>query len=149
MQPQFVGLHDALPKISPLLGLVIIGALMVNVVIQVVLCLFLSVCLKRVPPQFRKQEPGMVWLLLIPIFCRVWNFFVYPRVAGSFKAYFDSIGKTDVGDCGERHAVGFCFCGFLGLIPYAHLFLVLGLVMLIVTLVKFNKLKNLMPPAAG
>jgi len=145
MQPQFVGLHDAFPTVSPLLGLVIIGALMVNLLIQVALCIIVSGCLKRVPPQFRKQEPGMVWLLLIPIFSRIWNYFVYPRVADSFKAYFDSIGQTDVGDCGNRWAVVYCFSMLLGIIPHLHMVLVVALASLIVMLVKFNELKNMIP----
>lgn len=47
--------------------LVIFGVMLaVNLAIQVFCCWFLSDTLKKIPPSYRSQEPGMVWLLLIP-----------------------------------------------------------------------------------
>lgn len=43
---------------------------------------------------------GQVRLLLVPIFNVVKKVPVYLRLAESFPSYFESIGKTDVGDCG-------------------------------------------------
>jgi len=104
--------------------------------IWVAICLFLSKCLQAVPPEFRKQEPGKVWLLFIPLFNLIWIFFVFPKIAESFKAYFDSAGRTDVGDCGRGLALAYCISIF---IPCVN---ILSLILLIVVLVKFNGLKN-------
>ena len=40
------------------------------------------------------MEPAMVFLLLIPCFGLVWNFFLYPRLSRSFQKYFQSVGDT-------------------------------------------------------
>jgi hypothetical protein len=60
------------------------GVLVIFLIIAILICLFLSSCLKRIPEEHRQQSPGMVWLLLIPCFAVVWNFFVYPKIAESF-----------------------------------------------------------------
>lgn len=82
-------------------GAMMVG-LLVGLAISAVICWLVFDCYKRVPAQFRKQEPGMVWLLMIPLFNLFWNFIVLPRLSESLKAYFDSVGKTDVGDCGRQ-----------------------------------------------
>ncbi len=66
--------------------------------------------LKRVPPEHRKMEPNMAWLLLIPLFNLVWNFFVYSAISGSYRSYFAEQDRTDVGDCGQSLGLAFCIC---------------------------------------
>jgi hypothetical protein len=145
MQPHINDPHTG-AAILAVIGLVLLGILIVGLVIQVVVCIIVTGCLKRVPPPFRKQEPGMVWLLLIPLFRFIWNFFVHLKVAESYQAYFNSIGKTDVGDCGKGLALAYCICAACTLIPYLGAMTGLAsLVLLIIMLVKFNELKNLIP----
>ena len=129
-------------------------ALVVGVVISVLAlaflifsCWLLSGCYAAIPQQFRKMEPGMVWLLLIPCFNIVWLFFVLPRLAQSFKAYFDSIGRTDVGNCGET--LGWTCAGavvgqvVLSWVPVINLLAMLTtLILMIVYLVKAAGLKK-------
>src|SRR5436305_313793 len=67
-------------------------AMLVGIAINVVICFLLYNAQNAIPPQFRKIEPGMIWLLLIPLFNLVWNFFVYLRIPESYQAYFQSIG---------------------------------------------------------
>src|SRR5208283_4392276 len=57
------------------------------------ICRFLSSCLSCLPEQHRKLEQGRVWLLLIPIFNIVWQFFVLPNIAKSFQDYFAAHGR--------------------------------------------------------
>jgi hypothetical protein len=103
-----------------------------------------------VPQQFRRQEPGMVWLLLIPCVSIVWNFFVYPRVAQTLKAYFDSVGRTDVGDYGESIGLAYCICVVCAFIPYLGILTGLAaIVLLIIFLAKVNALKNSIRPDSG
>ena len=125
-------------------------AVVICLAIPVVVCLLLSGCYSRIPRQFRKQEPGMVWLLLIPCFNLVWNFFVYPQLADSYKAYFASVGRPDVGDCGRGIGLGYAVCLACCIIPCLnYLAGPAALVLLIIYLVKAMDLKNQIPPQSG
>ena len=145
MPPQIHDPHAGVALLA-VIGLVILGMLIVGLVIQVVVCIIVTGCLERVPRQFRKQEPGMCWLLLIPLFRLIWNFFVHLKVAESYQAYFNSIGRTDVGDCGRGLALAYCICAACTVVPYMGALTGLAsLVLLIIMLVKFNELKNMIP----
>lgn len=125
-------------------------AIGIGLAIHVVVCLLLSGCCSRIPQQFRKQEPGMVWLLMIPCFYLVWNFFVYQRLADSFKAYFDSVGRTDVGDCGKSIGLAYAICAACCIIPCVnYLAFPAALVLLIIYLVKAMDLKSRIPPQSA
>ncbi|MFN0030788.1 MAG: hypothetical protein ACKVOR_01365 [Flavobacteriales bacterium] len=50
--------------------------------------------LKAVRIENRTMPPGQVWLLLIPLFSLVWNFFVVNRVADSLANEYASRGLT-------------------------------------------------------
>jgi hypothetical protein len=123
---------------------------LVSIVINAFICYLLQECYKRIPPQFRKQQPGMVWLLLIPCFSIIWNFFVFPPLSKSFKAYFDSVNRTDVGDCQQSIGLGYAICCAVSLIPYLGCLTGLAaLVLLIIYLIKTNELKNQIPTETG
>lgn len=131
-------------------GLFCCGGLVIGLAIQAFICYLLSNCLKAIPAAHRKQEPNMVWLLMIPVFPIVWNFFVYPKISDSFKSYFDSVGRTDVGDCGRQIGLVYCILVALCVIPYLNFLTGLGaLVLLILYLVKANELKNKITPAGA
>lgn len=116
--------------------------------IGIAVCFFLSSCFRRIPPPHRQQEPGMVWLLLIPCFSIVWNFFVYPKLADSFASYFHAQGRTDVGDCGRGIALAYCICAACAIIPYLGLLAALAaLILWIIFLVKALDLKKQIPEA--
>ena len=95
----------------------------------------------------RVTEPcHMVWLLLIPCFNFVWNFFVFLKLSDSFKSYFDSQGVTDVGDCNRTLALAYCIATVLCIVPCLNYIAgPTSLVLLIITLVKYNDLKNRIP----
>ena len=114
----------------------------ITLAIHAVLCYLLYKCFLAIPPQYRKQEPGMVWLLMIPLFSLVWNFFVYPKLAESYQAYFAAQGRTDVGDCGKQLGLIYCIAAACALIPYVGVLAgVAGLVLVILFLVKAYELK--------
>lgn len=62
-----------------------------------------------VPPEHRRIEPGMVWMLLIPLFNFVWMFFVVSRVSGGLASALQSRG-VDRGDCGRFKGMFFAWC---------------------------------------
>jgi hypothetical protein len=134
--------HAELGVIFVLVGIVILVPILINIAV----CLILQKCFERIPPQFRQQQPGMVWLLLIPCFSLVWNFFVYPKLSQSFKAYFASVNRTDVGDCQESIGLAYSICAACCIVPYLGcLSGIAALVLLIIFLIKTNELKNQIP----
>ncbi len=118
----------------------------VGIAIAIAIILIVQSFYKRIPPEHRKMEPAMVWLLLIPCFGLVWNFFVFLKLSESFKSYFDSQGIVDVGDCVRTLSLAYCVAAVLCVVPCVNY--VAGpasLVLLIITLVQFNGLKNRIP----
>ena len=144
-------LQKFMESMGPAVAIGVISvAVIVGLAIGVLICLFLSNCLSAVPEEHRKQNTGMVWLLLIPCFNLVWNFFVYPKIAESFQSYFESTGRTDLGDCSRGLAMWYCILAVvsvpLGMIPLIGLInCLLGpatLVVWIMVLVRFAGLKR-------
>jgi len=126
-----------------MIGLFVGGAL------NILVAALLYIDYQRVPARFRKLEPGLVWLLVIPCFHIVWNFFVFPRLSESFKAYFDSVGESSVGNCGQDLALGYAICSAISIIPLVGCLTgLVSLVLVILFLVKANELKNRIPIAA-
>jgi hypothetical protein len=134
------------------MGIVAIAGIffLISIAINAFICYLLQECYKRIPPQFRKQQPNMVWLLLIPCFAIIWNFFVFPPLSKSFKAYFDSVNRTDVGDCQQSIGLAYAICSVASVIPYLGCVTGLAaLVLLIIYLIKTNELKNQIPTETG
>jgi len=117
--------------------------------VNIVLIFLLYNDFTHIPRGFRKLEPSLVWLLLIPCFNLVWNFFVFPRMSDSFKAYFDSIGDTSVGNCGRDLGLGYAICSAASMIPFVGCLTgIASLALFIIFLVKANELKNRIPMTA-
>jgi hypothetical protein len=118
----------------------------IGLIIDLVVCLFLYKFYQRVPRQFRIMEPGMVWLLVIPCFNLVWNFFVFIRLSRSLKGYFNSVGNQAVGDCGEGIGLAYSICEAARIIPCVGLFVwIAAVVLVILYLIKANELSSLIP----
>jgi len=124
--------------------------LIIGLAIAILLLYLVYSCFARIPAQHRQMEPWQVWLLLIPIFNLIWNFFVYPKLAKSYQSYFAEQGRTDVGDCGEKLGLAFAICaavsGVLGWVPcLGALVSLAALILWIVVLVKALTLKGQIP----
>ena len=94
----------------------------------------------------------MVWLLMIPCFNLVWAFFVFLRLADSYQAYFQSVGDTEVGDCGRNLFLAYCIvlcCTILPIPCVQPLVGLAALVLLILSLIKATNLKNRIPENAS
>jgi len=129
--------------------LILMFGLFVGIGLNILVAALLYTDYQRVPASFRKLEPGLVWLLLIPCFNIVWNFFVFPKLSESFKAYFDSVGDSSVGDCGRDLALGYAVCSAISIIPFVGCLTgLVSLALVILFLVKANDLKNRIPIAA-
>jgi len=125
-----------------------IGVL-IAIAIGVVICLLLYKCLQRVPAEHRKMEPGYAFLLLIPLFNLVWNFFVYQRIPESYASYFKSVGHEDVGDCGRMIGLWFAICSACSIVPLLNWIAgPAALVLLVIFLVKVWGLRGQIPDPA-
>jgi hypothetical protein len=128
---------------------ILMFGLFIGIGLNILVAALLYTDYQRVPASFRKLEPGLVWLLLIPCFHLVWNFFVFPKLSESFKAYFDSVGDSSVGDCGRDMGLGYAICSAVSIIPFVGCLTGLAsLVLVILFLIKANDLKNRIPIAA-
>lgn len=89
-------------------------------------------------------------VLAVSCFSVVWNFFVYQRLSDSYKAYFDSVGRYDVGDCGKSLGLVYCICVCMCFIPYLNFLAgTTALVLWIVYVVKGLALKAMIPENAA
>lgn len=136
--------------------LVIVGiAFLISVAIWVVVCLILYSAMKRVPAAHRRAEPGLAWLLLIPVFNLVWNFIYLPKVSESLASALAAQGDTTAGDAGGQLALVYAILMAIAtagaFIPIVNCFSgvasLAGFVILIIYLVKVNGLKNRLRPA--
>ena len=128
-----------------------IGALAILFLLGIlVLILYLLYDAQRaIPPEYRHVEPAQVWLLLIPLFNLVWNFFVYPQIADSYRSYFYSRGRFDVGDAGKSVGLWFSICSASSIIPCVGFIpALIGLILLIVFLIRIYGLKSQLPQLA-
>jgi len=143
------GAHNAGATLLAFAAMVVV-ALVIALAVSAVVCYLFYIALKRVPDEHRKMAPGLVWLLMIPFFNLIWNFFVLLRIPDSYKSSFDSVGRTDVGDCGRGIGLAAAICVVCGLIPVVGgLAGLAALVLLIIFFVKIFGLRGQIPAEAS
>lgn len=117
--------------------------LLVRTIVAWFVCRITADCLAALPPEHRKQQPAMVWLLMIPLFPYVWNYFVFPPVAKSFANYLAARGDKNVTDCGWGISLALCICSDATLLPSLGLIALLcELILLVVVLVNMVNLRS-------
>ena len=151
-------LAQASPQASPSEELVALGVilfaigfmLLVTLLVYLIVAILLYGCLARVPQEYQRMKPGLVFLLLIPLFNLIWNFFVFLRIPESYQAYFASQGRTDVGDCGRSIGLWLSICVACSIIPCVNYISgPASLVLLIIFFVKIFGLKSQIPQATA
>ena len=123
---------------------------LVTLLVYLIVAILLYGCLARVPQEYQRMKPGLVFLLLIPLFNLIWNFFVFLRIPESYQAYFASQGRTDVGDCGRSIGLWLSICVACSIIPCVNYISgPASLVLLIIFFVKIFGLKSQIPQATA
>ncbi len=98
--------------------LVMVGATVIGLLIQVLFLMTLSRCLSRVRPYNRDMDPGAVWLNLIPLFGLIWMFITVGRIASSLqKEYRDRDWRASGESFGQSVGMAYLTCALLGVIP--------------------------------
>lgn len=132
------------------MGIAALIAVLILIIPGVFFCLTLKKALDRCSPESRAMQPGMVWLLLIPLFNIVWQFLVVINMAKSLGAEFKKRGIAAEPEPGKTLGLIFCVLNICGLIPVIGMFLSLGgLVCWIIYWVKIADFsKKIAAPAA-
>ena len=98
-------------------ALVVIAIMLVPAIFYL---LTLQKALNRCSPECRAMNPGMVWLMFIPLFNLVWQFFVVINMAKSLGAEFQKRGIAEDPNPGQTLGLVMCvgnlICGPVGLI---------------------------------
>jgi hypothetical protein len=97
-----------------------IGFWVIGLVIAILYLITLFNVLNAVAPANRKLEPGLVFLLLIPLFNLVWNFIVIGKLRDSLQAEY---AARDLQGDGFAYGVGLAMCilAVCGIIPIINL----------------------------
>jgi hypothetical protein len=106
--------------------------------------LTLQSTLSLVKPENRKMDPGLVWLILIPLFGIVWQFIVVNNMADSLKAEFQQ-RNINVGEDRPGSGIGMAYCilEVCGIIPFLGILTALaGFVCWIIYWVKISDFKS-------
>ena len=121
-----------------ILCLVVLVFLIVYFAVKAVVCLILSRLNDRIPVAHRKVVSSHIWLLLIPCFSLVWNFFIFPVMADSIREA--QMARGDRSDDGSNAlALSYCIVGCGTYVPWLqYLAAPIALILLIITLVMFN-----------
>lgn len=103
--------------------------------------------LKAISPANRQTEPGMVWLMLIPVFNFVWNFILAKKIAFSLEKEFTDLGEKMDGrplyNLGAFCSVMYIVTLVAHYIPMGGVFLVVaGLIVWIMYWKKINEYKK-------
>lgn len=99
-------------------GFMFLGVLAVGIVYIA----YLSSVLSKCSPPSRTMEPGMVWLLLIPLFNIIWGFLVVLALAKSLANEFRLRNiPLDTPEPGKSVGLAMCICGAFGIIPFVNI----------------------------
>ena len=72
------------------------------------------------------MAPGMVWLMLIPLFNLVWGFFVVLNLTKSLRAEFQKRGIAEEPEPGKTLGLVMCILACCGWIPFLGILASLG-----------------------
>jgi len=85
------------------------------------------------------MQPGLVWLLLVPLFNIIWNFFVVLAIAKSLgnELRLRTIPSDDP-EPGKSIGIAMCICGTCGIVPFLNI--LTGLVQFVLWIIYWAKI---------
>jgi hypothetical protein len=84
---------------------VAIAIIAVGMLISIMYLLALSRCIAQISPRNQPMSPGMVWLVLIPIFGPIWLIITMFKLADSLATEYRQRGMRGDGDFGKMAAI--------------------------------------------
>ncbi len=120
---------------------------LVGLVVGLVISYLLFDAERKLPQAYQKIVPGLVFLLVVPVFNLVWIFVVVLKVSQSFQAYFASRQRAGVGDAGQAIGLAWAITAIASLLPLiGFLSAVASIVLMVLYLMKITQLKAMVVP---
>lgn len=135
------------PLVALLAGALIFVALIgiIALVVYILYLLSLQNALKKVSSQNRTVEPGLVWLMLIPIVGFIYCFILYPKISESLKNEFEARNMPQSGDYGKMLGLILAISGpvqFIGsFLPFLNI--IIGLAAFVIWIMYWAKISGL------
>lgn len=103
-------------------GILFIAVFVVMLVVYILYITSLSRALSKCSESSRTMQPGMVWLLLVPLVGLVWQFFVVIGLADSLGNEFRAreVPNADPKP-GKSVGIAMCVCAACGIVPLVNL----------------------------
>jgi hypothetical protein len=118
---------------------------------SLIACPLLFSLQRAVPPAHRRMDPMLSWLLVIPLFNIIWNFFAFLRIPESYHSILSSHGHA--GAKVERSlGLAYAICAALSVIPFVGFFAAVAAAALLLTFfIRMYQLKSLLgrPASTG
>jgi len=120
--------HSSAYEAGYAFGLLIGGLIGIAIILipAIFYLLTMQKALNRCAPESRAMQPGMVWLMLIPLFNLVWHFFVVLNMAKSLEAEFGRRGLSIEPEPGKTLGLTMCILTCCGIIPFLGILCSLG-----------------------
>lgn len=146
MPTDFNGIEQMTPDAATLFaGILAFICIILTVVfvINVIVCFLMYKPLSKLPESFRPFNPGLVFLMLVPIANFVMPFLISISFTDGFKNYFGSIGDQSNGDCGKTIGLVWAIAAVCSMIPIVnYLAGPVALVCMIIFIVKLWSMGN-------
>jgi len=140
-------------EIEPVVVLVaVLISVGVFLVLQGAICFFTARLYRRLPEPFRELSPPAVWLLMIPCFHLIWNFFVFPKLSMSYRKCFEAAGIAEGRSFHEQLAMAYPIAVLVTCVPCGCVSgpaALVALVLVILYLVQMSDLASVLPEGSG
>ena len=129
-------------SIAILLG-ILAFALAIGLTVTIFYVLTLRNCLRQVRPENRRFEPNNTWLLLIPLFSLVYNFFVVKGISESLRNEYEQLGESPTTAPTYQLGLSYAIASCLTWVPMVGSFIGIGaFVLFIIYWVQIHGHKN-------
>lgn len=102
--------------------LLLLVGIVIAIVVEVFFILTLQKALSRCSVENQAMSPGLVWLLLIPFFSLIWDFFVVIKISESLSAEFQKRGISAEPYPGKNIGLAWAILTACSLIPVINVF---------------------------
>ena len=132
---------DSTTIIRAFSGMLFLCFFAVGIAVAIFYILTLSRALKKCSPASRTMDPSLLWLLLIPLFNLIWNFFVVLAMGRSLGNEFRlrNIPHTEP-EPGKTIGIAMAVCGACSIIPLVNI--LTGIVYLVLWIVYWIKISG-------
>jgi magnesium-transporting ATPase (P-type) len=119
---------DQIPSAAVGVGILFVALIVLVILLipMVFYILTLQKSLNKCAPENRAMQPGMTWLLLVPLVNLVWHFFVVINMAKSLSAEFQKRGIAEEAEPGKKLGMIMCVLFCCGIIPFLGMLCSLG-----------------------